>query len=93
MCLSHQKNLSVNLEQLKKISERKYTCPSCGKETMYRVLGPCKTGDGITIDELERFHCLTCGSDFFDLPAMKKIRKSREKKEIYDLKKELLEYS
>jgi len=92
MCSSPQKNLSINSEPFKKISKRKYTCPSCGKETMYRMLGPCKTGDGIIIEELERFHCLTCGSDFFDLPAMKKIRKFREKKAIFGREKEPVEY-
>ena len=87
MCSSHQKNQLVDLDKLRIISEKNYICPHCGKKTMYRVSGPCKTEDGIFIDDLERFHCISCGSDFFDLPAMKKIRTFREKE-----KKQIMEY-
>jgi transposase-like protein len=91
--MKYQKNPSINFNQLKKMSEQKYICPNCRKQTMYRVLGPCITDDGITIEELERFHCLSCDSDFFDLPAMRKIRKFREIKGIDEFEKEAMEYS
>ena len=44
---------------------------------MRRVVGPCTLGDGVVMPDLERFHCMSCGSDFFDLPAMKAIREFR----------------
>jgi len=45
---------------------------------MRRVSGPCRLGDGTVVPNLERFHCMACSSDFFDLPAMKAIREFRE---------------
>jgi len=81
MCSFHPKNPLVDLEKLKIISDKLYICPHCGKEQMHRVLGPCKTDDGIIVNDLERFYCMACGSDFFDLPAIKKIRRFREKQE------------
>lgn len=49
---------------------------------MQRVSGYCRLDDEIIIDDLEIFHCNSCGSDFFDLSAMKKIRKFRESQDV-----------
>jgi len=32
--------------------------------------------------KLERLYCIDCGSDFFDLPAMKKSGRFRERQEM-----------
>lgn len=82
MCSFHQKNPSNNMKKLHIISDNIYVCPDCEKKAMQRVSGYCRMGDGIIMDNLERFHCLNCGSDFFDLSAMKTIRKFREKQEV-----------
>jgi DNA-directed RNA polymerase subunit RPC12/RpoP len=63
---------------LKLTSKTIYICIECDKKAMRRVSGPCQLGDGTIVPNLERFHCMACGSDFFDLPAMKAIREFRE---------------
>lgn len=51
------------------------------EKKMHRVTEPCQLEDGVVIENLERLHCMTCRSDFFDLPAMKKIRIIRKHRE------------
>jgi hypothetical protein len=78
MSSSHQNALPINKSSLKLTSKTIYICIECDKKAMRRVTGPCRLGDGTVVPELERFHCMVCGSDFFDLPAMKAIREFRE---------------
>jgi hypothetical protein len=40
---------------------------------MRRIVGPCEFENGDVISNLERMHCFSCGSDFFDPPAMDAI--------------------
>lgn len=68
----------INKSSLKLISKTIYICIECDKKAMRRVTGPCRLGDGTVVPNLERFHCMACGSDFFDDPAMKAIREFRE---------------
>jgi len=49
---------------------------------MRRVSGQCQLDDGIVIENLERLHCMNCKADFFDLAAMKQIRKIRQHREV-----------
>jgi hypothetical protein len=60
----------ISKEELKITSKTIYICPQCGKQKMRRVVGPCEFDDGEIIPKLERFHCFSCDSDFFDPPAM-----------------------
>jgi hypothetical protein len=75
---SPQNALPINKSSLKLTSKTVYICIECDKKAMRRVTGPCRLGDGTVVPNLERFHCMACGSDFFDLPAMKAIREFRE---------------
>jgi len=70
MSSSHQNGQRINETDLKAISKTRYNCPHCGKQTMQRVAGPCEFDDGDLIPNLERMHCFSCESDFFDPPAM-----------------------
>jgi Zn finger protein HypA/HybF involved in hydrogenase expression len=77
----HQKKLSTDNDQLQTIKDKIYVCPNCGKKTMQRVSGQCVLDDGVVIENLQRLYCTNCRSDFFDLPAMKRIRKIRNHRE------------
>jgi transposase-like protein len=78
MSSSHQNAQQIKEAALKAVSKTVYSCPECDKQEMRRVIGPFNLGDGNCMPNLERFHCQACGSDFFDLPAMKAIREFRE---------------
>ena len=78
MSSSHQSVLPIDKSSLQLTSKTIYTCIECDKKTMRRVSGPCRLGDGTVVPQLERFHCMACRSDFFDMPAMKAIREFRE---------------
>lgn len=54
------------------------SCPECGKKNMRRANGPCQLLDGTLVPELERFHCFSCGAEFFDDVAMGVIDKFRK---------------
>jgi len=70
MSLSHPNGQRTNGTALKAVSKKNYICPQCGRQKMQRVVGPCAFDDGDLIPNLERMHCFSCGSDFFDPPAM-----------------------
>lgn len=55
-------------------------CPQCDRRALSRVCNDCQLYDGTVIHSLARFHCSQCGADFFDLAAMREIRKQRGKK-------------
>jgi len=74
----HQNAPPINKSSLKLTAKTIYICIECDKKAMRRVVGPCTLGDGVVMPNLERFHCMVCGSDFFDDPAMKAIRAFRE---------------
>ncbi|MBC8182821.1 hypothetical protein H8E88_17095 [candidate division KSB1 bacterium] len=70
------------MKKLNIISDDIYVCPDCGKKAMHRVTGFCRLDDTQIIDDLERLFCYSCRSDFFDLSAMKKIRRFRENQKV-----------
>jgi len=55
-----------------------YPCPECGKETMRRLKADCKLLDGVVVPDLDRWHCSSCGQDFFDPEAMDRIAEVRK---------------
>jgi hypothetical protein len=77
MSSSHQNAQRINGRALKVTSKTIYICPECDKKMMRRVVGACELGDGTVVPSLERFHCMACGSDFFDPPAMDAIETFR----------------
>jgi len=77
MSLSHQSAPRISKAALKVTSKTVYICPECDKKMMRRVVGSCELGDGTLMPILERFHCMACGSDFFDPPAMDAIEEFR----------------
>jgi len=78
MSSSHQSAQRISNTELETTSKTIYICPECDKKRMRRVIGPCVLGDGTVLPSLERFHCMACGSDFFDPPAMDAIQEFRE---------------
>jgi len=79
----HQNGQRIKGTDLKAVSKTNYSCPQCGKQRMQRVIGPCEFDDGDLVPNLERMHCFSCGSDFFDPAAMDVIEafwKSQKKK-------------
>lgn len=67
---SRQNGQPINAVDHKLVSKQSYNCPQCGKQKMRRVIGLCEFDNGDFIPNLERMHCFSCGSDFFDPPAM-----------------------
>jgi len=58
------------------------TCPECGKKSIDRIKSDYRTEMGYKIPDLERWHCSSCGADFFDINAMTRmISEGRLKKE------------
>lgn len=70
MSSSRQNGQRINDADLRSVSKTGYRCPQCGKQKMRRVIGPCEFENGDFIPTLERMHCFSCGSDFFDPSAM-----------------------
>jgi len=54
------------------------SCPECGK-AMIRVKNSALLQDGVVIPDLERWQCLSCKANFFDLEAMDVITEFRKK--------------
>ena len=49
------------------------TCPECGAKSIERIRSDYLTEKGFLIPDLERFHCNTCESDFFDIDSMTRV--------------------
>ena len=49
------------------------TCPECGHKAIARITNDYLTEMGFLIPDLERFHCNSCGAEFFDSEAMTRI--------------------
>jgi hypothetical protein len=45
--------------------------------TMEKTTGPCTLDDGTRVRAVSHWHCTVCGSDLFDLEAMRAIRAQR----------------
>jgi len=78
MSLSHRNARRTIDADLEVVSKTIYICPECDKKRMRRVVSSCELGEGTVMPSLERFHCMACGSDFFDPPAMDAIQAFRE---------------
>jgi hypothetical protein len=56
-------------------------CAECGKEgTVKQTRGNYRFADGTMVRNLSYFRCSNCRAAFFDLAAMKEIRKQRASK-------------
>lgn len=60
-----KRNRTLNIE----------TCPECGQKSIKLVVSDHRTEMGFLIPDLERFHCSSCGAEFFDTAAMTRIMK------------------
>jgi DNA-directed RNA polymerase subunit RPC12/RpoP len=80
MSSSPRSDLYYDDEKLEILSEKSYACPECDLKTMKRVSGFCYVNEELSLKNLERFHCMSCGADFFDMAAMGEIRSAREYK-------------
>lgn len=69
-------------------AEETLPCPQCGQFSMIRVKGDCVLLDGVVVPNLERWHCTSCGEDYFDTPAMDTISAFRRKVTSKDRKKQ-----
>ena len=58
-----------------------FPCAQCGRDTtVKRVRGNYKFTDGTVVHKLSYYRCSSCKSVFFDLAAMKEIRRQRARK-------------
>jgi len=49
------------------------TCPECGEKSIKRVRSGYTTEDGRTIKRLARWQCSSCGANFFDIEAARRV--------------------
>jgi hypothetical protein len=54
-------------------------CPECEKPTMELVGGPHTLSDRTFFEDLERWHCYSCHTILFDIPAARQIVGSKKR--------------
>jgi DNA-directed RNA polymerase subunit RPC12/RpoP len=59
-------------------------CAECGSQaTVKRTRGSYKFADGTSVRNLGYYRCSKCRAAFFDLAAMKEIRRQRAKRKVH----------
>lgn len=76
MSSSHQSGRRIKAPGTGRKNGRFLICPECEKQTMELVHGSYTLSDGTFFEDLERWHCNSCNTILFDIPATRQIVES-----------------